>query len=85
MQETLRNSIAKFIQMEVFEIKKVQVKRTVFKTYYKINEKCSEETLKKVHETIRDFQPYQSNFDNNRVFNEIRRLLISDVPIFAKI
>lgn len=38
MLESLKNAVRKFVAMGVIEEKKVQIKRALFKTYYKFSE-----------------------------------------------
>ena len=58
----------------------------MFKTFYKLNEKIGEaETAKLLYNKLVSFQPHQANIQNDRIFNEIRKLTISDIPVISKL
>lgn len=83
MLESIKNAVGKFVSMGVLDIKKVQIKRNTFKTYYKFSEKFEKDSdlALKFYNTVLSYQPHQSQNESDRVFNEIRRLTISDIPI----
>lgn len=86
MLESIKNAVKKFVQTGVIQIKTVQVKRTLFQTLYKLSEEFKEEKmLKQLHSSIISYQPHQSGTENDKVFDEIRKLTVSDFSINAKL
>lgn len=52
MQDPIKNALKRFTQMGILETKKVQLKKTVFKTYYVLSEKTSEEAIDQFYHRI---------------------------------
>jgi hypothetical protein len=72
--------------MGILEAKKVQVKRTIFKTYIRLSDSYQDEnSIKQVYDLLVEFQPQKAKLGRDRVFEEIRKLTVSDIPVVAKL
>lgn len=79
--ESIRNAVAKFVENGVLSVNKIQIKRNLFKTNYSLSSEYqdSDEKIYTFFNKVKGFLPSQSHIENDKVFDEIRKLMVSDI------
>ncbi len=77
MLESIKNAVRKFIALGILQTQKVQVKKTVFKTYFRVA--IDEEKLSEFFSNIGFYLPYSASADLDFFQKEMTKLTVSDI------